>query len=112
MAWDPGHYDRRSLRHVRAAQLRARAIRWAIGKSLLGSAFLIGALAYVWAPDRHEPLNLAWATGLAVFSTFNIGLGLRTFAKVRRRAGRIWLPATIAWGVLAVVLLKILLLWR
>ena len=29
----------RSLRHVRAAQMRARATRWAVGRVLLGSLF-------------------------------------------------------------------------
>ncbi len=46
--------------------------------------------------------------GLVVLSTLNVGLGLRTFCRVRRRAARLWLAATAAWGVLATVLLKIL----
>jgi hypothetical protein len=46
---------------------------------------------------------------LVVLSTFNVGLGLRTFSRVRRRARRFWLVATILWGLLATGLLRILL---
>jgi hypothetical protein len=51
----------RSLRHVRAAQLRARATRQAIIQMLLGTVFLVGALSYARAPDRHVQVNLAWS---------------------------------------------------
>ena len=98
-----------SLRQVRAAQLRARATRWAIGKSALGTVFLIGALAYALGPDRRLPSSRLWMALLVVLSTFNVGLGLRTFSRVRRRARRSWLVATIIWGLLATGLLRILL---
>src|SRR5438552_1997793 len=101
--------DSRTLRHVRAAQLRARAVRWAIGKSVLGSVFLLGALSYALGPVPHEQSSLLWMAGLVVLSTFNVGLGLRTFARVNRRVARYWLPATVAWGLLSAALLKILL---
>jgi hypothetical protein len=94
---------------VRAAQLRARAIRGAIGKSVLGTLFLLGALSYAFGPAPHSPSSRFWMAGLVVLSTLNVGLGLRTFSRVRRKAARIWLPATLAWGVLSAALLKILL---
>jgi hypothetical protein len=97
-----------SLRQVRAAQLRARATRWAIGKSAFGTVFLIGALAYALGPDRHLSSSRLWMALLVVLSTFNVGLGLRTFSRVRRRARRFWLVATILWGLLATGLLRIL----
>ena len=99
----------RSLRQVRAAQLRVRAIRWALGKSALGTIFLIGALSYAFTPDPHARGNVVWMALLVVLSTFNIGLGLRTLAKVHPRAARYWLPGTLAWGLLATVMLKLLL---
>jgi hypothetical protein len=99
----------KSLRQVQAAQLRARAVRWAIGKSVLGSVFLVGALSYALGPLRHEPSARLWMAGLVVLSTFNVGLGLRTFSRVNRKVARYWLPATLAWGLLSATLLKILL---
>jgi hypothetical protein len=106
----------RSLRHVQAAQLRARALRWAIGKSTLGTLFLLGALAYALGPDRQDPAHQAWAAFLIVLSTFNVGLGLRALARVRakrrRPASRYWLVVTLAWGGLATALLKILFGWQ
>jgi len=101
--------QRQSLKHVRAAQLRARAVRWAIGKSVLGSVFLVGALSYALGPDPHQQSNILWMAALVVFSTFHVGLGLRTFARVNRKVARYWVPATLAWGVLSAALLKILL---
>jgi hypothetical protein len=98
-----------SLRQVRAAQLRARATRWGIGKSAFGTIFLIGALAYAIGPDRHLPSSRMWMALLVVLSTFNVGLGLRTFSRVRRRARRFWLVATLLWGLLATGVLRILL---
>lgn len=100
--------DRKSLRQVRVAQLRARAVRWAIGKSVLGIVFLLGALSYAWGPMRHESSSALWMALLVVLSTFNVGLGLRTFSRVNRAAGRLWFPATLAWGLLSAALLRIL----
>jgi len=97
------------LRHVRAAQLRARAIRGAIGKVVLGTVFLVGALAYARSPDRHGQDSLFWMTGLLVLSTGNVALGLRTLARVRRRPARLWIAATTAWGLLSTVLIGFLL---
>jgi hypothetical protein len=98
-----------SLRQVRAAQLRARAIRWGIGKSAFGTIFLIGALAYALGPERHTSSSRIWMALLVVLSTFNVGLGLHTFSRVRRKARRFWLVATILWGLLATGLLRFLL---
>lgn len=99
----------RSLRQVRAAQLRAKALKWAIGKSALGSIFLIGALAYALAPQRHSEFSHLWMAFLLVLSTLNVGLGLRTFSRVRRRAARYWPIATALWGVLSTALVRILM---
>lgn len=99
----------RALRQVRAAQLRAKAIRWAVGKSALGSLFLVGALAYALSPQRHTPSSMMWMAFLLVLSTLNVGLGLRTFSRVRRRAGRYWPMATALWGVLATTLVRLLM---
>jgi hypothetical protein len=98
----------RVLRQVRAAQLRAKALRWAIGKSALGSLFLVGALAYALAPQRSSGSSRLWMAFLLVLSTVNVGLGLRTFSRVRRKAGRYWLAATILWGALGTVVVRML----
>ena len=98
-----------SLRQVRAAQLRARALRWAIGKSALGSIFLVGALTYALSPQRHSEFSHLWMTFLLLLSTLNVGLGLRTFSRVRRQAARYWPVATALWGVLSTVLVRILM---
>ncbi len=105
----PDKGNLRVLRQVRAAQLRARALRWAIGKSALGSVFLVGALAYALSPQRHSQSSHLWMAFLLVLSTVNVGLGLRTFSRVRRRAARYWPVATAAWGVLATVVVRILM---
>lgn len=97
------------LLQVRAAQLRARATRWAIGKSALGIVFLVGALAYALGPERGLTSSRVWMTILVILSTFNVGLGLRTFARVRRQRGRYWPWATGLWGVLATALIRFLL---
>ena len=99
----------RSLRQVRAAQLRARALRWAIGKSAMGSVFLVGALAYALSPQRHSDMSRIWMAFLLVLSTVNVGLGLRTFSRVRRRAAPYWPIATLVWGLLSTVLVRILM---
>lgn len=100
---------RRSLMQVRAAQLRTKALRWAIGKSVLGSVFLMGALAYALSPQRHTQMSRLWIDFLLVLSTLNVGLGLRTFARVRRRAVRYWPISTALWGLLSVVLVHFLM---
>lgn len=102
---------RRSLRHVRAAQLRARATRQAIIQMLLGTVFLIGALSYARAPDRHAQVNLAWMSGLLVMSTLDAALGLRALVRLRlrRRLGWVWMAATAAWAVLALVVVAVLM---
>jgi len=101
----------RSLRHVRAAQLRAKASRRAIVQVLLGSVFLMGALAYALAPDRHSDTSLMWMTGLLLLSTMYVALGMRTLARLRlrRRLARLWAAAAAAWGLLSTVLVGFLL---
>jgi hypothetical protein len=102
---------RRSLRHVRAAQLRTRATRQAIIQMLLGTVFLIGALAYALAPDRQEQVNLAWMSGLLVLSALDAALGLRTLVRLRlrRRLAWIWMAATGAWALLSLIVVAVLL---
>jgi hypothetical protein len=97
------------LHHVRAAQLRNRALRWAIGKSALSTIFLIGALAYALAPDRQSAPSRWWTALLLILSTVNIGLGLRTFARIRRGIMRYWFIVTAAWAVSATILVRILM---
>jgi hypothetical protein len=101
----------RSLRHVRAAQLRARATRGAIVQVLLGSIFLVGALAYARAPDRQSDSSRLWMTGLLVLSTTYVGLGTRTLARLRlrRRLARLWMAGAAAWGLLSTLLVGFLL---
>jgi hypothetical protein len=94
---------------VRAAQLRARALRWAIGKSALGTVFLIGALAYALSPQRHSQMNRLWIDFLLVLSTLNVGMGLRTFSRVRKKAAPYWPISTALWGLLSVVLIHFLM---
>ena len=102
---------RRSLRHVRAAQLRARATRQAILQMLLGTVFLIGALSYARAPDHHDQTNMAWMSGLLVLSTLDVALGVRALVRLRlrRRFGWIWMAATGAWALLSIVVVAVLL---
>ena len=101
----------RSLKHVRAAQLRVKATRHAIVQALLGSVFLIGAIAYALAPDKHAQASLGWMSALLVLSTLDIALGLRTLARLRlrRRRARVWIAASAAWGLLSVALIAALL---
>jgi hypothetical protein len=97
------------LPEVRAARLRARLRKRAIIQALLGSVFLIGAIAYARSPDRHASANITWMTALVLLSTFDVAAGLRTLALLRRRAAAWWLLGSAAWGVLSVALLGFLL---
>lgn len=99
----------RSLRQVRAAQLRMKALRWALGKSVLGTVFLIGALTYALSPQRHSDSSRIWMAFLLILSTVNVGLGLRTMGRVRREASRYWVVVTVLWGGLATVLVRFLM---
>jgi hypothetical protein len=101
----------RSLRHVRAAQLRTRATRQAIIQMFLGTVFLVGALSYARAPDRHVQANLAWMSGLLVLSTLDAALGLRALVRLRlrRRYAWVWMATTAAWALLSVVVVAVLL---
>jgi hypothetical protein len=106
---DDARQSPRALRVVRAAQLRARATRGAIGQVLLGSIFLVGALAFAHAPDHTARGSVLWMTGLLVLSTLDVGLGLRTLARLRRRAASLWIAATAAWGLLSTLVVGFLL---
>jgi hypothetical protein len=97
------------LKGVRAAQLRARAVRWAIGKIAFGMLFLIGAMSYTLAPDPRASSAALWMALLVLLSSFHIGLGLRVLTRVRGRGTRLWLPAALAWGALATAMLRILI---
>ena len=95
-----------SLRHVRAAQLRTRARRRAIGQCTFGTLFLLGALAHALGPGRELRTSIVWAALLIVLSTLHVGTGLRIFARVRGRRGRTWLWATLAWGLAATLVVR------
>ncbi len=97
------------LRHLRAARLRARAVRGGLVKLTFGSVFLVGALAHALSPERHEQSSLFWITLLSLMSTVNVALGLRSLARVRRLPSGSWMPIAGAWGLLAVALLGLLL---
>jgi len=101
----------RSLRHVRAAQLRTRATRQAIIQMLLGTVFLVGALSYARAPDRHAQANLGWMSGLLVLSTLDAALGLRALVRLRlrRKFAWVWMASTAAWALLSIVVVAALL---
>jgi len=97
------------LGEVRAARLRARAMRGGIVQILLGTVFLVGALAHALSPERHERSSLLWITGLVLISTVYVALGQRTLGRVRRWRRPSWLWVATAWGFLAVVLSGLLL---
>ncbi len=105
---------------VRAAQLRARAIRSGLVRVAFGTVFLIGALAHALSPQRHDASSRLWMTGLFLSSTLNVAFGLRTISRARativrpRRApsapaGAIWIYAAGAWAVLGLAVLGLLL---
>ncbi|HTA17693.1 MAG TPA: hypothetical protein VK989_00285 [Polyangia bacterium] len=98
----------RALRVVRAARLRTRATRGAIGQILFGSIFLVGALSYARAPDHAARDNRLWMTALLVFSMVDVALGLRTLARLRRAPARLWLLAAAAWGLLSTLVVGLL----
>lgn len=94
---------------IRAARLRARALRGGIVKLAFGSVFLIGALAHALSPGRHDRDSLVWMTLLLIMSTANVALGLRAISRGRRLSARAAQVAAAAWGLLAVVLVGLLL---
>jgi hypothetical protein len=94
---------------IRAARLRARAVRGGIVKLVFGTVFLLGALAHALSPARHESVSLFWMSLLLVMSTANVALGLRSVARARRLTGRAASVAAGAWGLLGVVLVGLLL---
>jgi hypothetical protein len=97
------------LRQVQAARIRARARKRAIGQVLLGSLFLIGALAYARAPDRHAQSSVAWMAALVLLSTVDVAVGLRMLARLARRPAVWWVLGSAAWGLLSIALLAFLL---
>src|SRR3569623_2593111 len=94
---------------IRAARLRARAVRGGIGKLACGTVFLIGALAHALSPGRHESVSLFWMSVLLIMSTANVALGLQSVSRGRRLTARAAIVATAAWGLLSLVLLGLLL---
>lgn len=94
---------------IRAARLRARAVRGGIVKLAFGTVFLIGALAHALSPARHESVSLFWMSVLLVMSTANVALGLQSVSRGRRLTARAAGVATAAWGLLSLVLLGLLL---
>jgi hypothetical protein len=97
------------LSHLRAAKLRARAVRGGLVKLAFGTVFLIGALAHALSPERHASMSVLWMTLLLIMSTVNVALGLKAIARARRMTARGATLAAAAWGVLALVLVGLLL---
>jgi cation transport ATPase len=100
------------LPEVKAAQARAAAIRWAIGKTVLGMIFLLGAMSHALGPQPRSTQSQMWTVLLIILSTIYVGLGLRTFAQARGRGKRLWVALTVAWGVAAAVMLRIVVSTR
>ena len=88
--------------------MRARATKHAIFQALMGSVFLVGALAHALAPGRREQSSLAWMAALLVLSTFNIAVGSRTLVRLRRLSPRLWMAGAAAWGLLSTALVAFL----
>lgn len=93
------------LKHVRAAQLRARLGRRAIGQLALATLFLSGALSFAYGPDREEGHAAMWMAFLSVLSTLNVSLGARLLTRIKRWPRHTWLVGAVAWGSLLVSLL-------
>jgi hypothetical protein len=96
-----------ALRSVQAAQLRARVIKWSLGRAFLGLLFLVGAMAHALGPDPLSPQTGIWIALLLVLSTVHMGLGLRGISRARRQAVHWWLPATILFGLSATFMLRL-----
>jgi hypothetical protein len=92
---------------IEAAQLRARVIKWALGRTFLGLLFLVGAMAHAMGPDPLAPQTGIWIALLLVLSTVHIGIGLRGISRARHTAGRWWLAAAIAFGLAATLMLRL-----
>jgi hypothetical protein len=97
------------LTEVKAAQARASTVRWAIGKTVLGMIFLLGAMAHAFGPQPLSTMTQLWTVTLIILSTVYVGLGLRGFALARQRGKRLWVALTLGWGVAAAVMLRILI---
>lgn len=93
------------LKHVRAAQLRARLGRRAIGQLSLGTLFLMGALSFAYGPQRQEEHAAVWMAFLSVLSTFNVASGARLLSRSKRWPLHTWWLGTLIWGILLVGLL-------
>jgi hypothetical protein len=97
------------LTEVKAAQARASTVRWAIGKTVLGMIFLLGAMAHAFGPQPRSTMTQLWTVTLIILSTVYVGLGLRAFALARQRGKRLWVALTLGWGLAAAVMLRILI---
>lgn len=95
----------RGLKYVRAAQLRARLGRRAIGQLALGTVFLMGALSFGYGPQRQEEHAAVWMAFLSVLSTFNVASGARLLSRSKGWPRHTWWICTAVWGVLLVALL-------
>ena len=100
-----GDEARAGLKHVRAAQLRARLGRRATGQLALATVFLVGALSFGYGPQRIESHAALWMAFLCVLSTFHMGTGTRLLARVRRWPRLVVWLGTAVWGGLLLALL-------
>ena len=102
--------SRRSLLHVRAAQLRARLLRRGISQLMFATLFLIGALVFAVGPEPKARASQFWMSALSVLSTLHVGVGLRIFTRVKRWPRLAWPFATLAWGGMLTAVLRYLVL--
>lgn len=93
------------LKHVRAAQLRARLGRRATGQLALATVFLMGALSFGYGPQRQERHAPLWMAFLCVLSTFHMGTGARLLTRVKRWPRLVAIVGPAIWGGLLLALL-------
>ena len=95
----------RSLRHVRAAQLRARATKQAIIQMLLGTVFLVGraVLRARAGPARAGEPGLDGGPAGAVDAGRGAGAADAGAAAAAAQFAWVWMAATAAWGLLSIV---------
>lgn len=93
------------LKHVRAAQLRARLGRRATGQLALATVFLMGALSFAYGPQRQESHAALWMAFLCVLSTFHVATGARLLVRVKRWPRFVGIIGPAVWGGLLLALL-------
>lgn len=93
------------LRHVKAAQLRARLARKAIGQLALATLFLMGALSFGYGPQRRDGNAALWMAFLCILSTVHMATGTRLLTRAKRWPPYVGNVATVVWGASLLALL-------